>query len=236
MDLAPLLALLPHLGLNAEHVLAWVTIAMTAATVIAKVLDYLVPRLTAYATTTPQAWDDRLAARLAWVLGFLHAILPRVAVGPRPTKPVDPRGTAAIVLLLAIGLAGCGGSALRYHVSIAEGLDAAIAADAEAYELRVQRATVAAVTAECTDPEGFEDCRKRVARATADRFDRWEASHNASAEARDLYVAALRDSTAENPDLSRLLDEALDAVVGLVEAAKAFGADIDIADLLELIR
>jgi hypothetical protein len=111
MDLAPLLALLPHLGLNAEHVLAWVTIAMTAATVIAKVLDYLVPRLTAYATTTPQAWDDRLAARLAWVLGFLHAILPRVAVGPRPTKPVDPRGTAAIVLLLAIGLAGCGGRA-----------------------------------------------------------------------------------------------------------------------------
>ena len=248
MEIGTLLELLPQLGFSTEHVLAWITIGMSVATIVAKILDFVVPRLRAYASTTPETWDDKLAMRLAWIGGLLNAFLPRAVVGPLNPKAgtavvmnggasdTFPAGLAVLLLVLTSTLSGCNMTPLQRHVAIAESLDAAITADAVAFEQRVATTTIEAVIRECQDGATFEDCRRRVARDTAERFERWGASHNATADARDLYVAALRDSTSDEPSINRLLDEALTAVNGLIEVARAFGANIDISHLLELIE
>jgi hypothetical protein len=187
---------------------------------------------------TPTKKDDAFIARVMQRISFLA---PRniggfSMPGKLPKDTSDGIGPMIVVLLCIAPLLGaCGGSKLRTHVAIVESMDAAIATDAVAIERRIQHDVVAAVVANCTDPDTFSECRDREAYGVSARLARWHDSHNAAVASRDLYVAALRDSTAEQPSIKRLLDEALSAVGAMVEVARAFGADVGLIDLAGLV-
>jgi hypothetical protein len=195
--------------------------------------------ISAFVAATKRTDDDAAWKRFCQRLSFLAPwnvagvfSLP----GRAPKGEEDAMGPMLAVLLIG-GLAlasGCG-SALERNVGIASALDVAITADAEAFETRLRTSVVDRVNDECPTAPDWEVCILETAAAEVRRFEKWDSAHNAAVASRDLFVAAIRDTTSENPDISRLMSEALALVVALVEVAQSFGVDIDISDLIGLV-
>lgn len=90
MDPTSIVALLPYAPPWAEHVLAWLAIAVTAAALLGYALDAALPALRRKAAASETRADDRVVAWLggaAAVLSLLSAVLPRMRFGERRPRP-----------------------------------------------------------------------------------------------------------------------------------------------------
>jgi hypothetical protein len=194
--------------------------------------------LSAFVAVTPSTADDAALMRVAQRISFLtpRNIPGRFSLpGKMPRDTSDSIGPMIVVLLCLLPLSGCAGSGVRRHVHAIEAIDAATHADALAYEARVRAETIEAVQAECPTAPNWDACIEEQAQAVVERFERWEASHNAAVAGRDTYLLAVRSSEADSPSRARVMMQALDLVVRLAEVAETFGVTIPIDKLVQMV-
>jgi hypothetical protein len=134
----------------------------------------------------------------------------------------------SLAALAVVAFTGCGATALQRHAMAAEALDAALDADAEAFEARV-RLEVRRGAQGCPE-EGFAACVEAEAHGVVEGLEPWEAAHNAAVAARDAYVERLRLASGQGVDnlsiLEPLIREALLAFRRLSEIAHSYHVDV----------
>jgi hypothetical protein len=137
----------------------------------------------------------------------------------------------ALAAALVAALSGCGASALRRHAMAAEAMDAALAADAAAFEARV-RLEVRRGAEDCADEEDFATCVRAEAHGVADELERWEAAHNAASAALTVYIGRLQSMAADGDpeaslaDVRPFIEDVIRIFRHLAEAARTYGVDV----------
>lgn len=237
-DFAQLMQMLPSLGIDTEHVLAWFAVVMTALAVVGWGLDLVLPRLRAHALKTETKVDDGVVSwleKVAAVLALINAIIPRPAFGGRgraerseddePKPPTDLGPTAVLFAFVVGGAAmvqGCGVSQWDVHAA-ASRTSNTTAQTGRAIIMGERRRVLLAAG------QGAED----IAAAVTAAAERWDADNRVLIEAYNVFASAANQYAAsafaalrgEADDLDHLrvlagrVADAWNAVAAIIDSA-----------------